>query len=80
MTGCAVVAFIPPAYFDGISTARHMAVMNFALSLAFAITAALAISMICHGAVRTSAPAAVPASSARTATEMADAHTLRKLE
>jgi hypothetical protein len=50
MTGCAVIAFIPPAYFDGISTARHMAVMNLALALAFAMSTALAASMIWHGA------------------------------
>jgi hypothetical protein len=46
MTGCAVVAFIPPAYFDGISTARHMVGMNLAIALAFAMTLALAGSMI----------------------------------
>ena len=46
MTGCAVVAFIPPAYFDGISTARHMVGMNLAIALAFAMTVALAGSMI----------------------------------
>jgi hypothetical protein len=50
MTGCTVVGFIPPAYFDGISTARHMAVMNFALALAFVMSIALAVSMIYHGA------------------------------
>ena len=48
MTGCAVVGFIPPAYFDGIETARHMAVMNLALALAFAMSVALAVSMISH--------------------------------
>jgi len=52
MTGCAFVAFFPPAYFDGISTARHMAVMNLALALAFAMSAVLAVSMIFHGVVR----------------------------
>ncbi len=46
MTGCAVVAFIPPAYFDGISTARHMVGMNLAITLAFAFSVALAASMI----------------------------------
>lgn len=56
MTGCAVFAFIPPAYFDGISTARHMTVMNLALFLAFAISAALGISMIWQGVV----PARLP--------------------
>jgi hypothetical protein len=52
MTGCALVGFIPPAYFDGISTARHMAVMNLALALAFAMSVALAVSMIYHGVAR----------------------------
>jgi hypothetical protein len=52
MTGCAFVAFFPPAYFDGISTARHMAVMNFALALAFAMSAVLAVSMIYHAVAR----------------------------
>jgi uncharacterized membrane protein len=46
MTGCAAVAFIPPAYFDGISTARHMAVMNLALALAFAMSVTLMVSMV----------------------------------
>jgi hypothetical protein len=52
MTGCAVLGFIPPAYFDGIETARHMAVMNLALALAFAMSAALAVSMIGNAVVR----------------------------
>jgi hypothetical protein len=52
MTGCAFVGFIPPAYFDGISTARHMAVMNLALALAFMMSIVLAVSMIYHGAPR----------------------------
>ncbi len=46
MTGCAVAAFIPPAYFDGISTTRHMVGMNLATALAFVISIALAASMI----------------------------------
>jgi hypothetical protein len=46
MTGCAVVAFIPPAFFDGISTTRHMVGMNLATALAFAVSSALAVSMI----------------------------------
>jgi hypothetical protein len=46
MTGCAVVAFIPPAFFDGISTTRHMVGMNLATTLAFAGSSALAVSMI----------------------------------
>jgi hypothetical protein len=53
MTGCAVVGFIPPAFFDGIESARHMAVMNLCLAVAFAMTVALAGSMILHAARRT---------------------------
>ena len=34
VTGCAIAAFIPVAYFDGISTTRHMAGMNMATALA----------------------------------------------
>ena len=52
MTGCAVVAFIPPAYFDGISTARHMVGMNLAIALAFAFSVALAASVIRHAWAR----------------------------
>ena len=48
MTGCAVVAFIPPAFFDGISTTRHMVGTNLATALAFAVSSALAVSMIRH--------------------------------
>ena len=61
MTGCAVVGFIPPAYFDGIESARHMAVMNFCLALAFAMSVALAASMIYHGVRRVPARAATRA-------------------
>jgi hypothetical protein len=46
MTGCAIAAFIPVAYFDGISTTRHMAGMNMATALAVPISIALVISMI----------------------------------
>jgi hypothetical protein len=45
MTGCAAAAFIPPAYFAGISTTRHMVGTNLATALALTITIALAISM-----------------------------------
>jgi hypothetical protein len=46
MTGCAVVAFIPPAYFAGISTTRHMVGTNLATALALTMSAALAVSLI----------------------------------
>jgi hypothetical protein len=50
MTGCAIAAFIPVAYFDGISTTRHMAGMNMATALAVLISIALVISMV-HQAI-----------------------------
>jgi hypothetical protein len=46
MTACAIAAFIPPAYFAGISTTRHMVGMNVATALAFSVSVALAVSMI----------------------------------
>ena len=39
MIGCAMVAFIPPACYTGISTTRHMAGMNPATSLALVVAA-----------------------------------------
>jgi hypothetical protein len=61
MTGCAVVAFIPPAYYSGISTTRHMVGMNLATSLALVVTAALAVSLIHQAVTRDRRPAAPPA-------------------
>ena len=62
MTGCATAAFIPPAYFAGISTTRHMASTNLATALAFTITIALAISMTWQALPRPPRlPGAVPA-------------------
>ncbi len=46
MTGCAVAAFIPPAFFAGISTTRHMVGMNLATAVALTIAVALAASMV----------------------------------
>lgn len=43
---CAMAAFIPPAFFDGISTTRHMVGMNLATVLSAALGFALAVSMI----------------------------------
>jgi len=45
MTGCAMAAFIPPAYFAGISTTRHMVSMNLATALALVASVALAASI-----------------------------------
>jgi len=53
MTGCAIAAFIPVAYFDGISTTRHMAGMNMATALAVPVSTALVISMIHQALIRT---------------------------
>lgn len=46
LVACAAVAFVPPAYFEGISTTRHMVGMNLANCLAFVLAAALAGSML----------------------------------
>ena len=46
MTGCALAAFIPPAYFAGISTTRHMVGTNLATALALIVGVALAASMV----------------------------------
>jgi hypothetical protein len=46
MTGCAVAAFIPPAFFAGISTTRHMVGMNLATALALTIAVAIAASLV----------------------------------
>jgi hypothetical protein len=45
MTGCAFAAFIPPSYFAGISTTRHMVGMNLATAIALTIAVGLAVSM-----------------------------------
>jgi hypothetical protein len=45
MTGCAIVAFIPPAYFAGISTTRHMVGSNLATALAVTVSVGLACSL-----------------------------------
>jgi hypothetical protein len=65
MIGCAIAAFIPPAYFAGISTARHTVGTNLATVLALTVAAALAVSMV-YQAIRrpASRPAAHPAASA----------------
>lgn len=45
MTGCAVMAFIPPALFAGISTTRHMVGSNLATALSLTVAVALAASL-----------------------------------
>jgi hypothetical protein len=46
LIGCAVAAFIPAAYLDGIEVTRHMLGMNLATALACVLTAILLASMI----------------------------------
>ena len=46
MTGCAVVAFVPPAYFAGISTTRHLVGMNLSTALALIVSVLLAVSLL----------------------------------
>ncbi len=46
MTGCAIIAFIPPAYFDGSAATRHLLGSNLATALACPLGAALAIAML----------------------------------
>jgi hypothetical protein len=71
MTTCAMLAFIPPGFFDGISTTRHMVGENLATDLALAVAVALAVSMTgqalpggAPGRAWLSKPAAGPGSSA----------------
>lgn len=52
MTTCAMLAFIPPAFFDGISTTRHEVGENLATDLALTFAVALAASMVWQELVR----------------------------
>jgi len=61
MTGCAMAAFIPPAYFAGISTTRHMIGSNLATLLALILSLALAVSMGCRAVTRALARPGAPA-------------------
>lgn len=71
MTACAMVAFIPPAYFAGISTTRHMVGTNLATLLALTVAVALALSMIGQALGRSrSGPGMPPA--AQTKPELAE--------
>jgi hypothetical protein len=49
LTGCAVTAFIPAAYLDGLGITRHMLGSNLATALAFGLSAVLLASMVRHG-------------------------------
>jgi hypothetical protein len=61
MTGCAMAAFIPPAYFAGISTTRHMVGSNLATLLALTVSVALAASMGYRAVARARARPGTPA-------------------
>jgi hypothetical protein len=50
LTACAIVAFIPPAFFEAISTTRHMVGSNLATVLSIPLSIGLAISMILEAA------------------------------
>ena len=64
MTGCAIAAFIPPAYFAGISITRHMVGMNLATALAVPVAIALAASLLRQGLSRRGRRAGPPAAQA----------------
>ncbi len=46
LTGCAAVAFIPPGFFESISTTRHMLGTNLSTVVSIPIAVALAASML----------------------------------
>jgi hypothetical protein len=52
LVGCAFVAFIPPGFFEGISTTRHMVGMNLATWLCIPLSVGLAVSMLAQLATR----------------------------
>jgi hypothetical protein len=60
MTGCAFLAFIPPAYFAGISTTRHMVGTNLTTALALIVAVALAGSMLWPALTRDRAKSTEP--------------------
>jgi len=49
LTGCAMVAFVPAAFFDGVETTRHMLGMNMATALAFSVCFTLLASLLRRG-------------------------------
>jgi hypothetical protein len=67
LVGCALAAFVPAAYFDGIEVTRHMLGASLATALAFVLSAMLLASMVSHGIAaggagdHASGAAAVPA-------------------
>jgi hypothetical protein len=57
LTGCAIAAFIPAAFFAGIEPTRHMMGMNMATALAFAFSATLLASLLRFGLAQDGRPA-----------------------
>jgi hypothetical protein len=49
LAGCAMTAFVPAAFFDGVETTRHMLGMSMATALAFAVCATLLASLLRRG-------------------------------
>lgn len=49
LTGCAMTAFVPAAFFDGVETTRHMLGMNLSTALAFAVCFTLLASLLRRG-------------------------------
>lgn len=62
MIGCAVTAFVPPAFFAGISTTRHMVGANLSSLLALVLTGAVTSSMVYRYTTRSHRRPASPAS------------------
>ena len=57
LTGCAIAAFVPAAFFAGIEPTRHMMGMNMATALAFALSATLLASLLRFGLAQDGRPA-----------------------
>lgn len=52
MSGCAIAAFIPPAYFEGIAETRHLIGSNLASALAVLASVVLVASLVHQAAAR----------------------------
>ena len=60
LVGCAILAFIPPGFFESISTTRHMVGMNLATILSIPLSLGLALSMILQSRNATPQQARIP--------------------
>jgi hypothetical protein len=65
LVGCAILAFIPPGFFESISTTRHMVGMNLATILAIPLSLGLAGSLILQSWYGRRRRAGIPTSPAR---------------